>query len=32
MILTGLDIEHAREQLHRQDGFLRKAVQIHSQD
>jgi len=32
MILTGLDIEHAREQLHRQDGFLRKAVQNHSQD
>ncbi len=32
MILTGLDIERAREQLHRQDGFLRKAVQSHSQD
>lgn len=32
MILTGLNVEQAREQLHRQDGFLRKAVQTHSQD
>ncbi len=32
MILTGLDIDSAREQLHCQDGFLRKAVQKHNQE
>ncbi|MGD8112020.1 N-acetylmuramic acid 6-phosphate etherase [Vibrio sp. NTOU-M3] len=30
MILTGMDIEMARTQLTRQDGFLRKAVESHS--
>lgn len=30
MILTGMDIEMARTQLTRQDGFLRKAVENHS--
>lgn len=30
MILTGMDIETARTQLTRQDGFLRKAVENHS--
>ncbi len=29
MILTGMDVEQARKQLHAQDGFLRKAVQNH---
>ncbi|KOO04973.1 N-acetylmuramic acid 6-phosphate etherase [Vibrio nereis] len=29
MILTGMDVEQARKQLHAQDGFLRKAVQSH---
>ncbi|KIE20976.1 N-acetylmuramic acid-6-phosphate etherase [Vibrio sinaloensis] len=29
MILTGMDLPSAREQLHYQDGFLRKAVQHH---
>lgn len=29
MVLTGMDVEQARKQLHAQDGFLRKAVQNH---
>ncbi|MDF2155468.1 N-acetylmuramic acid 6-phosphate etherase [Vibrio sp. CAU 1672] len=32
MILTGLDIQAARQQLQQQNGFLRKAVQEHQQD
>ncbi|EGA70148.1 N-acetylmuramic acid-6-phosphate etherase [Vibrio sinaloensis DSM 21326] len=31
MILTGLELEIAKQQLHHQDGFLRKAVQKHQE-
>ncbi|MCG9684473.1 N-acetylmuramic acid 6-phosphate etherase [Vibrio sp. Isolate23] len=30
MILTGLDVDSAKQQLSRQEGFLRKAVENHS--
>lgn len=32
MILTGMDVDEAKNKLDKQDGFLRKAVQLHQND